>query len=219
MQKQALVVGLGQFGMSLARALSQRGVEVLCVDTREERVRAAAPFVTEALHFDATEEAALGRTSPERRDVCISAIGDESRDASFICTALLLQMGAKRVIARASDDLHARILALIGAHRIVNPERDFGDRFASQIVHEEVRGEMPLGDDLRITEAEASESFVGQTLSDLQLAQRYGVTVIAVRKPNRDAVVLPDEVATVEPGDVFVMVAKEGAVAKMIEGS
>lgn len=127
MKKQAIVIGLGQFGMSVARALSERGVDVLAVDIAEERVRVAAGFAAEAACFDAMDTDALARTSPERREVCICAIGDEAKEASIICTALLRQMGAPRVIARANDDLHERILKLVGAHQVVNPERAFGE--------------------------------------------------------------------------------------------
>ena len=99
MNKQAIVIGLGQFGMAVAQVLSERGMEVLAVDLVESRVRAAAEFTAEAACFDAMDTDALMRTSPERREVCICAIGDESREASIICTALLRQMGAPRVIA------------------------------------------------------------------------------------------------------------------------
>src|SRR5690606_14151667 len=83
MSKQALVVGLGQFGLALSRALAAKGVEVLAVDRREETVRAAAAFVAEAVMLDATDEVALARTLPERRDLCVCAIGDESRESSI----------------------------------------------------------------------------------------------------------------------------------------
>jgi len=114
MKKQAIVIGLGQFGMALARTLTERGVEVLAVDTSEERVRLAASFVTEAACFDGTDEAALTRAAPDRREVCVCAIGDDARDASIICTALLRQMGAKKIVARANTDVHMRILRLVG---------------------------------------------------------------------------------------------------------
>ena len=78
MNRQAMVIGLGQFGTSIARTLSERGVEVLAVDVRDERVRLASAFVAEAAAFDATDTEALARTSPERRDVCVCAIGDDS---------------------------------------------------------------------------------------------------------------------------------------------
>jgi trk system potassium uptake protein TrkA len=218
MQQQAIVIGLGQFGMSLSRALTDRGVEVLAVDIREERVRAASTFAAESACFDATEADALGRTSPEKRDVCVCAIGDEAKEASIICTALLRQMGAKRVIARVNDDVHARILTLVGAHRVVNPEQEFGERFANQIVHQGIRGELPLGGGVLITETEVPKSFLSHSLGDLELPTRFGVTVVAIRKQS-GAIVLPDAVSVVEEGDVFVVVANDGAVAQMIERS
>jgi trk system potassium uptake protein TrkA len=217
--QQAIVIGLGQFGMSVARALSERRVEVLAVDVVEERVRTASNFVAEAACFDATDTDALGRTSPDSRDVCLCAIGDEAKEASIICTALLRQMGARRVIARANDDLHARILTLVGAHHVINPEREFGERFANQILHEGIKGELPLGDDLLITEAESPMAFVGHTLGQLQLPRRFGVTVIAVRKPGQRTVALPDPQIPLAEKDVLVVVAREGAVARMMERS
>src|SRR5690606_21181390 len=111
-----------------------------------------AVFATEAACFDAADEASLAKTSPERRDVCVCAIGDDAREASIICTALLKQMGAARVIARSNDELHARILMLVGADQVVNPEREFGDRFANQVLHKDIRGEMSLGEGVLITE-------------------------------------------------------------------
>lgn len=218
MQQQAIVIGLGQFGMSLSKSLTDRGVEVLAVDIREERVRAASSFAAESACFDATDADALGRTSPEKRDVCICAIGDEAKEASIICTALLRQMGAKRVIARVNDDVHARILTLVGAHRVVNPEQEFGERFANQILHQGIRGELPLGEGVLITETEVPMSFVGHTLGGLELPSKFGVTVVAIRK-HGGAIVLPEGQSTVEEGDVFVVVANEGAVARMMERS
>jgi len=218
-KKQALVIGLGQFGLAVARALSVRQAEVLAVDIDEERVRTASLFVTEAACFDATDEAALARTSPERRDVCICAIGDEAKEASILCTALLKQQGARRVIARSNDDLHARILTLVGADQVVNPEREFGERFANQILHVGIRGELPLGDGLLISEVAVPPRFVGPTLGELQLPRRFGVTVVAIRKRASGTVVMPRADLAFEAGDVMVVVAGEQVVTRMLERS
>lgn len=217
MNTQAIVIGLGQFGMSIARALAERGVEVLAVDRQEDRVRAAAAFAVEAACFDATDTDALSRTSPDRREVSVCAIGDESKEASIICTALLRQMGAKRIIARANDALHARILRLVGAHQIVNPEQEFGERFASQILHESIKGELRLGESLLITEFQTPPAFVGHSLADLQLPRRFGITVVAIRRSREATVVLPEPTQPLSDGDVLVVVSKEGAVARLIE--
>jgi trk system potassium uptake protein TrkA len=217
MKKQAVVIGLGQFGSAVARALSLRGVEVLAIDVNEDRVRGIAPHVTEAACFDATDETALARTSPDRRDVCICAIGDEAREASIICTALLKQMGAKKLMARSGDHLHARILTLVGAHHVVNPEREFGRRFASQILHEEIRGQMDLGDGVLISEIAVSDAFAGQPLSELKLPGSYGITVVAIRRKNSQEIEMPAADTTFEVGDVAVVVAKEEAVTQLME--
>ena len=217
MQRQAIVIGLGQFGMSLARALVTRGVEVLAVDVREDRVRAAADFAAQAACFDATQTDALERTAPERRDVCVCAIGDESKEGSIICTALLRQMGARRVVARANDELHARILRLVGAHQVVNPEREFGERFANQMLHQNIKGELPLGDGMLITEVTPPEGFMGRSLAELRLPRRFGITVVAIRRSAQESVVLPGPETRLAAGDVLVMIAKEDAVPRMME--
>ncbi|MCA8943247.1 MAG: TrkA family potassium uptake protein [Planctomycetes bacterium] len=218
-KQQAIVIGLGQFGTAVARTLAERGVEVLAIDSAEDRVQAISTQVAEAMCFDATDHEAVQRTSPDLRDVCVCAIGDEGREASIICTALLRQAGAKRVIARANDDVHARILNLVGAHQIVNPERAFGERFASQIVHEGVKGEMLLGEGVLLSEVETPEAFVSHSLGELRLPNRFGVTVVAIRKHESGAVVLPDANTTLESGDAIVLVARDGAVAQMMEKS
>lgn len=219
MQKQAIVIGLGQFGLSVARALAERRVDVLAIDNRPERIRAVADFVSEAACFDATDDALLAKTSPESRDVCLCAIGDDARESSIICTALLRQLGARRVIARANDDIHARILRLVGAHVVVNPEQEYGERFANQLRHESIKGELPLGEGLLITEVKAPRAFVGHPLLDLQLPRRFGVTVVAIREAAQSEPLLPDPARPIQDRDILVLVAKKGAVNQMLERS
>lgn len=217
MRKQVLVIGLGQFGMALTRALSELEVEVMAIDRREELVRAAAPFATEVLAMDATDEEALGRLAPARRDLCICAIGDESRESSIICTALLRQLGARRLVARASDELHERILGLVGAQEVVNPERAFGQRLAVRIAHEGVLEELPLGKGLVLTELEAPLALLGRSLADLGLPDRYGVMVVAIRRHGAEGVELPRAGATLRKHDVVVVVSPPGSVGEMLE--
>ncbi|MGM0419231.1 MAG: potassium channel family protein, partial [Thermodesulfobacteriota bacterium] len=101
MKQQILIIGLGQFGMSLARSLSDKKAEVLAVDRRKSLVEEASSFVTEAVIMDASDENELARLNPSKRDSVICAIGDDSKESSIICTALLRQMGAPFIVARA----------------------------------------------------------------------------------------------------------------------
>ncbi len=219
MQRQALVLGLGQFGYALVRELASHGVEVLAVDRREDRVQAVAPFVAQALTFDAKDEASLKRLAPERRDLCVCAIGDEARESSIIVTALLRQLGAPRVIARATDELHARILTLVGAHEVVNPEQAFGARLATRLAFSGIEDELPLGGDLFITELRTPPSFVGRSLLELALPRLYNVTVVAIRRVDNGAgkLALPDPREPLRADDLLVVVSPPGAVHRLTE--
>lgn len=218
MARQVLLIGLGRFGNALARTLGEREVEVLGVDRSPERVRAAASFVTEAVCLDATDAQALAAASPATRDLCICAIGDESIEASILCTALLREMGAKRVIARASQELQARILRRVGAHEVVNPLRDFGERYASRLLHDHVLGELPLGKDLAVTELMAPAHAWGRSLAELALPRRHGLTVVALRREGTNDVELPQPEAIVQRGDILVVVSRRAAISSFMEG-
>jgi len=219
MRKQALVIGLGQFGLSLSRALTDRGVDVFAVDLNPALVELAADFAVEAVVFNAIDEEALARAAPQRRDVCVVAIGNESREGSILCTALLRQMGAPKVVARATDELHERILRLVGAHEVVNPERAFGERLATRLAYSGVLEEAPLGEDLAITEVRTPTALVGRTLLELKLPSRFKLTVVAVRRTQdgRGKLLIPKPDEPLQAEDILVIVAAPGAVTEFLE--
>jgi len=218
MPQQILIIGLGQFGMSLARTLSDKGAEVLAGDRRQALVDEAAAFVTEAVVIDATEESELARLHPKQRDCAVCAIGDDSKEASIICTALLRQMGTPWVIGRANNAMHRRILQLVGAHLVVNPEEEFGRRFANRLVYRNVIADMPLGDDLHLTELSVHASMVGKTLVELALPKRFGVMVVAIRRGVPSKVLQPEPHDPLQVNDRLIIVSSETAIPKLTEG-
>ncbi|MDA3785399.1 MAG: TrkA family potassium uptake protein [Deltaproteobacteria bacterium] len=218
MSQQILIIGLGQFGMSLARTLSDKGAEVLAVDRQKNLVEEAAAFATEALVMDATDETELALLQPGKRDSSVCAIGDDSKEASIICTALLRQMGAPWIIARANNLLHQRILQLVGAHLVVNPEHEFGKRFANRLIYRNVVADMPLGEELQLTEIKVHPSMIGKSLMELALPKRFGVMVVAVRRGSPSRVVQPSPSEPLQENDNLVIVSKESAIPKLIKG-
>jgi len=218
MTQQVLIIGLGQFGMSLARTLSEKGAEVLAVDRRKDLVDEASAFVTEVIMIDATDETELARLQPAQRDCSVCAIGDDSKEASIICTALLRQMGAPWVIGRANNPMHRRILQLVGAHLVVNPEEEFGRRFANRLLNRNVISDMPLGEDLHLTELAIHPSMVGKSLIDLSLPKRFGIMVVAVRRGTPSKVLQPKPDEPLEPDDRLIIVSSETAIPKLIKG-
>ncbi len=218
MSQQILIIGLGQFGMSLARTLSDKGAEVLAVDRQKNLVEEAAAFATEALVMDATDETELALLQPGKRDSSVCAIGDDSKEASIICTALLRQMGAPWIIARANNLLHQRILQLVGAHLVVNPEHEFGKRFANRLIYRNVVADMPLGEDLQLTEIQVHPAMIGKSLMELALPKRFGVMVVAVRRGSPSRVVQPSPSEPLQENDNLVIVSKESAIPKLLKG-
>jgi trk system potassium uptake protein TrkA len=219
-KKQALVIGLGQFGMEVARSLSARGLDVLAADRRHDRVQMAAAFAADAIALDGTQESELAQLRPATRDVCICAIGDDSREASIIVTALLRQMGARHVIARASTQTHARILDLVGAHEVLNPESLLAQRLAGRFATEGALELLQVADNLVVTELIPPSSAVGRRLSELHLPRNHDLTVIAVRATTGDAghadPPTPDRV--IGPSEVLIVVGPPGAARRYREG-
>jgi trk system potassium uptake protein len=218
MPQQVLIIGLGQFGMSLARTLSEKGIEVLAVDRRKDLVDEASAFVTEAVIIDATDETELARLQPAKRDCSVCAIGDDSKEASIICTALLRQMGSPWVIGRANNAMHRRILQLVGAHLVVNPEEEFGKRFANRVINRHIISDMPLSDNLHLTELLIHPSMIGKNLIELSLPKRFGVMVVAIRRGTPSQVLQPSPHEPLEPNDRLIIVSSEAAVSKFTEG-
>ncbi|MBR4069105.1 MAG: TrkA family potassium uptake protein [Clostridia bacterium] len=176
-----LVFGLGRFGSSLARSLCEQGQQVLAVDSGEERVQSIAPYVTEAVQLDATDEAALATLEVSSFDGAVVSIGENVRDSVLICV-LLKEMGIPHLIAKANDELHAKVLLKIGVDRVVFPERDMGERVARSIVTPGVLDLMQLDDDCQIVEILLPEKWADNTLAGLNIRRRYGISVLAIHR-------------------------------------
>jgi trk system potassium uptake protein TrkA len=145
----------------------------------------------------------------------VCAIGDDSKEASIICTALLRQMGVPWIISRANDAMHQRILHLVGAHQVVNPEQEFGKRFANRLIYRNVVADMPLGEDLYLTEIKAVPAMIGKTLMELELPRRFGVMVVAIRRGSPSRIVQPFPGDPLLEGDNLVIVSQEAAISQL----
>lgn len=215
MTQQIIIIGLGQFGMSLARTLSDKGAEVLAVDKQRNLVEEASSFVTEAVVIDATDETELAKLEPGKRDSAVCAIGDDSKEASIICTALLRQMGAPVVISRANDRMHQRILQLVGAHQVVNPEQEFGKRFANRLLYRDIIVDTSLGEDLHLTEIRIQPSMIGKNLIDLALPRRFGIMVVGIRRGASAKILQPSPHDPLQADDNLIIVSNEAAIPKL----
>jgi trk system potassium uptake protein TrkA len=215
-KKYICVIGLGQFGMELARELS-KSCEVLAMDVNEDLVYAVADDVQRALSVDARDYASLKQVITHDFDEVIVSLG-ESLEASILCTLHLKKIGIKMIRAKVISEDHAAILHSLGVQEVIFPERETAWRLAAQIMNPNLLDYVPLEAGYRVMDVAPPNSFYGRTLMELQLRQRYGVFVIAVKElvPQR-FIFLPDPSFVVKPSDILVMIGREEELVKLQE--
>lgn len=179
--KQYIVFGIGRFGSALCKALSEMGHEVLAVDSNEDHISAISPFVTQALQLNATDEEAMHSLGVRNFDAAIVSIGDNLRD-SIMVTLLCKELGSKYLVAKATDELHAKMLKKMGADRVVFPERDMGIRVAKTLVSPRILDLMNLTGDYMMADITAPLGWVGHTLGELDVRKKYNVSVLVVHR-------------------------------------
>lgn len=212
-RKQFLVVGLGRFGSSAARTLTDLGHEVLAVDSREDAVEDVSADVTQAVQADATDEETLRSFGLSNFDGAIIAIGSNIRDSILICSECK-EAGIPFVGAKAQDDRHAKVLRKVGADRVFFPERDMGERVARSIVMPHMLDLLSLPDGYQLADITAPAAWVGRTLVDINVRRTYGVSVIAVRRGGR-MLVSPTADFAFEADDVMMVLAHAEDIERM----
>ncbi len=213
--KQFAVIGLGRFGTSIATALFKLGYEVLAIDSSEEQVQKNSEAVTHVIQADTTDENTLKALGIRNFDVVVVAIGEDIQ-ANILTTLLLKDLGVKYIVAKARNELHGKMLAKIGADRVVYPERDMGLRVAHNLVSTNVLEYIELSPDLSVAEITAPKILIGQSLAEANLRVKYEINVVAIKRD--DALIVPppsDE--KIQPGDILIFVGQTKGIQKMEE--
>lgn len=206
MRKQFAIIGMGRFGSSVAKTLSQLGFEVLAIDHREETVQEVSAFVTHAVQADSTDEEALRALGIRNFDVVVVAIGEDIQ-ASILTTLILKEMGIAKIIVKAVNDLHGKVLKKIGADKVVYPERDMGQRVAHHLISSNIIDYIELSADYSIVEIKVSNQMIGKSLKQLDIRAKYGCNVIAI-KQNEKLIIPPSAEESLRMDDILVIVGK-----------
>ncbi len=204
--KQFAVIGLGRFGFSVATALTEKGQQVIAIDTDEELVHDVMDHVAKAVCLDATDEKAMRSIGIQNVDVAICGIGTHV-EASILVTLLLKDLGVPVVICKADSMAHKKALEKIGATKVILPERDMGIRLAGTLisVSDAVIDHIGISGSASIIELIAPKGFVGKTLRDLDIRAKFGVNVIAIKKKAGETVALAEEKINVSPQADYVV--------------
>jgi trk system potassium uptake protein len=206
-KEQVMVIGLGRFGTALARELERLGHEVLAIDRSETVVNEIAPDVTHALQLDAADEDALRSAGAADFNTGIVAISSDA-EPSIFATMVLKRLGVPNVIAKAGTQLHAEILARVGADRVVLPERETGVRLAHSFNVPNVIDYLDVAPSFGIERIRPPRSFVGKTLGQLDLKGRLGLTPIALRR-GKQVFVNPTREERVGEDDELILIGRD----------
>lgn len=179
--KTILLIGLGRFGRHIAMKLNELNHQVMAVDKDEERVNAILPFVTNAQIGDSTSEEFVSSLGVRNFDVCIVAIGDNFQ-SSLETASLLKELGAKKVVSRAAQDVQAKFLLRNGADEVVYPEKQVANWTAIRYSSDHISDYIALGDGQAIFEVSVPEGWIGKTIGQLDVRKRYHVNIMAIKE-------------------------------------
>jgi trk system potassium uptake protein len=207
MKKSFAVIGLGRFGGSICRTLSEEGYEVLAIDKNEERVNNFAMIASHAAVGDTTDEAVLKSLGIRNFDHVIVAIGDDIQ-SSILTTLMLKELGVPHITVKAQNDYHEKVLVKIGADKVVHPERDMGRRIAHNMASSSVLDYLELSDEHSIVEIVANTKVSGNTIIDLDIRKKYGLNIVAIKR-GLDIIVSPKANEEIRVNDVLIVIGTD----------
>jgi trk system potassium uptake protein TrkA len=206
MNRQFVVVGVGRLGISMVATLDSLGHEVLAIDKSESVIQSLADDLPNVhlVATDATDEDTVRGLNVEGFDAAAVMIGENHIEASILAAATLKEVEVPRIVARATGGIHARVLEKVGADRVIQPEREIGEQLARTMASPVVLDYVDLGDDEALIESQVPRAWLDKSLSELDLSQKFGLTVLALKPKGRPGS-LPRGDTVLHDGDVLVV--------------
>ncbi|MCU0345635.1 MAG: TrkA family potassium uptake protein [Saprospiraceae bacterium] len=224
-----IIIGLGNFGASLAIKLTEMGHEVIGVDKRVEKIDAVKERLTFTVALDSTNPEAIKNLPVEQSDVVIVAIG-EDEGSSILTTALMKQHNPKRLIGRAITVLHHSVLEAMGVDEIIHPEEEAAYRLAKRLELHQIIDSFEISEKYSIYEINLPGDLIGKTVAETEFRQRYNMNIITIiRKKKRKNILgvtreVKDAIGVVTPetilqeGDLLVVFARKEDLDTFLNG-
>jgi len=210
MSRRVFIIGGGNFGTQLAKRLAELGAEVIIAERNSKRMEELSGDGFHVMELDAEDETALVQAGVQNADVVVVSIG-QNLQGSIIATLALKDLGIKKIVARAVDDKHAKVLGKVGADIVILPTRDMANRLAERLLAKVMSERTPVIEDFQIAHICVGENFEEGSLVDLKLPQKHKITVLLILRgeTEEDMDVLeasPD--LYIRQGDVLVVFGK-----------
>jgi trk system potassium uptake protein len=205
-RREFLVIGLGRFGTSVAKALLQEGHDVLAIDVDFRRVQELSKELPNIVQIDATNMDALREIGAEYYDTGVVCIGYDF-ESNLLATVLLQKLGVRRVITKAGTRTQREILLQVGATEVILPEHEAGTRLAHRISTTNFVDYLPLGTEGGVVEMQAPKHLHNRTLADADLVNAYGLAVLALKR-NGEFTFNPSGDIVIQEGDELLVLGK-----------
>lgn len=199
---RVVVLGLGRFGASLALELMRRGTEVLGIDSKQRIVQHYADELTHSAVADTTDPEALRQLDVPDFQRAVVGIGNDL-EASILTTAVLVDLDIPNIWAKAISNQHRRILERVGAHHVVLPEQDMGQRVAHLVIGR-MMDYIEFDDDFAMVKTCPPHEILGKPLSATGVRNRDGITVVGIKRPDQDFTYASQD-TVVQPGDMLIV--------------
>ncbi|MDO5695564.1 MAG: TrkA family potassium uptake protein [Eubacteriales bacterium] len=213
--KTYAVLGLGKFGMAVARELSDLDCDVIAVDMDEEIVKMMSREVDYAVAADVTDKNAMKEIGLADTDAVFISIA-EDLEASILAALIAKELGVKQIIAKASSYMHGKVLDKIGVTRVLYPEREMGRRMARNIVAGNFLDMIDLSREYSLVEIKVPEKWIGETILGLNVRQKYGLNIVAMKR-GEDIFVNIDPNKPFAEHDVLIVVGSNTAISELGE--
>jgi trk system potassium uptake protein TrkA len=207
MKKQFAVLGIGRFGSKIARELYYKKQEIIAIDKDETVIEAIKDQVTHAFVGDITDEAALKEAGVSDCDVVIIA-ESTNMESNIVAAQICKSLGVPQVICKAQNTIHGKILQKIGVDQIVFPEQDTAIKLVNKLTSQGVLDYFDVGENIAIIGTKPQASWVGRKLADLDLRNKYNITILAIRRGNEN-MVIPAWSTIIEVNDTLVLIGRE----------
>jgi trk system potassium uptake protein TrkA len=209
------IIGLGSFGIEMAKTLAEDGHEVTAIDIDRARIDQAKSCVPFAVIMNAADKEALKSMGVEDMDIVVVSIGP-AMEPSILTVHYLNELGVRRIVAKALSEDHAQILEAVGATEVVYPERDMAIKTAHRLAYPNVLEYVQVSAGIHIQEISAPDGFIGKSLRELDLINRFGVQVLAVREivPER-LTYIPKADFVVKDSDILIIMGEESKLKKI----
>lgn len=211
--KQFAIIGISRFGRRMIEELSKTECEILILDKNKERVEAIKDKVTAAYIADVLNEELIVKLIPKSIDAVIVDLGDNT-EASILVTNYLKKLGIKEIIAKAESDGHGEILTVVGATRVIFPNREAAKRITPMLVSSLLFNYLPIGGGMAMAESKLPEKYVDITLVEADLRKTSGLNVIAIRKENSEDYEFSSPEYKLQDDDVLLIVGSEEDIEK-----